>query len=1088
MKMRTFLFQMIFFAIFILSSSFSSVEAQENSIPITGVVRGAQSNAVLPGVAILLKGTDTGTVTNLDGEFSLEVPSENTVLIIQYLGYETEEIEVGDQRYLDIHLEPSVDQLEDVIVVAYGKQSRELITSAVSKVDSEVLERSPAINAAQALEGKVAGLSVQVGSGQPGADASIYLRGGTSPDPNSGDEPLFIIDGVMRNGLSGLNPDDIESVQVLKDAAATSIYGARGANGIILVTTKTGAGIEGSEISLSYNFGIEELRKNYPWTSAEEYIRVSRFAAQRGGNLPPGSRLEGEIYGYSAQIISERGEYGFMRNTLTYLDDLLDVEGQAYVANLIENEGYTTMVDPATGRTLIFKDNNYNDVLFDPAESHEVDLAFRGGNEMGSYNISLGYVDQQGILIGTEGSNFSFLANGIYDVKENFEIDAGISLQMDDLVTVSSSNNELDRSPKLPHTYRLINDDGTPALGESTSSPRNRLHQLYYTDKDRDYYRMTYRLGADWEIIEGLSFRPSASYFRQEWMYHSFERASPAIPGRAMTEEQKNDNQLMINGLLDYNLAFGDHNMDLLGGVNYTLETYDELIGHGGNAPTDLISTLNASETERERAYSMRVDTKLFSYFGRMNYNYEAKYLLSASFRVDGSSSFAQNRKWGFFPAFSAGWNVHNEDFWGNSNSVFTRFKVRGSWGQAGSLSNLRLQDTQGEFVTRLYNGQGGVVNNILPNYNLTWETTTTFDLGLDMGFFENRLDVFVDFYHKATSDRIISRPLPDQTGFSSITENYGTLLNRGVEIELGADVLNIGDYAWSSDFTFAFNRSTIEELPENGRARNRINGGTIYDPTAENPDAVIEVGGYAEGERIGGLWTYDMIGVYADDEAAQNGAVDLYKTNPAQGGDAIWRDINEDGIIDEKDLVFVGWKYPEIRGGMVNNFTWKGLSLRMSLNYAAGHVIANEPLMRSLGNARNNVMTMIGVLSDEVWMEQGDQGKTIPRYDIYSDWDSGARNFLRDMGANNDLGPGTSTLFYKKGDYVSFREISLAYTLPENFISNTGFSQMSVRVGGYNLGYLTEYDGLSPEIYNGFDEGGYPRPRKFIIGISAIF
>lgn len=1078
------------FALLFMGSLFPGYA--QGTLTVTGQVTSyADQSEGLPGVNIVIKDTSHGTVTNVEGKFTLNVPSSETVLVFSSIGFETEEVTVGNQEVLNVTLMPDITALEEVVVVAYGKQSRELITSSVTKVNTDLIESTPSINAVQALEGKVAGLNIQVTSGQPGDDASIYLRGGTSPDPNSGDAPLFIIDGVTRSGLGGLNPDDIASMQVLKDAAATSIYGARAANGIILVTTKTGEGADGSNISLSYNFGVEDLRKTYPWTSAEDYIRVSRIAAQRGGNLPPNSRLEGEIFGYSAQVISERGEYGFMRNTLTYLDDLIAVEGQAYVADLIDNQGYSTMKDPATGRTLIFKDNNYNDVVFNPAQSHEVDLGISGGGEMGNYYVSLGYANQEGIYLGTEGNNFSVLANGEYNVKENLKVDAGATFQLDDWTSVSNTNNELNRSPKLPHTYRLINDDGTPALGESTSSPRNRLHELYYTDKERDIYRMTYRLGADWEIIDGLSFRPSASYYREEWIYDAFQKASPEIPARSMRREQKNDNQLMLNGLLNYNRSFADHNVDLLGGINYTLETHDELIGDGGNAPTDLISTINASETEQERAYSFRYNTKLLSYFGRVNYDYKAKYMLNASFRVDGSSSFAKNKKWGFFPAASVGWNVHNEGFW--NSSAFNKLKVRGSWGQAGSFpEEVRLQDTQGEFVTTIYHGEGGVFNNILPNYNLTWETTTTLDLGFDMGFFDNRVTLFVDLYNKLTSDRIISKPLPAQTGFGSIKENYGSLLNRGIEIELGATVLQKGDFTWRSDFNFAYNRTTIEELPENERAKNRIDGGVIYSPTAEDPNAEIEVGGLAEGERVGGIWAYDLIGVYADDEAAQNGAVDLFKSNPAQGGDAIWRDVNGDNIIDEKDLVFVGWLYPDKRGGMVNTFAWKGLSLRVAVDYAFGHTIANGPLLRSLSNARNNVMTMTEVLSDKVWWEQGDEGKSIPRYDIYSDWDSGAKNHLRDMGSNGKLGPGGgsahNTLYYEKGDYLAFREVSISYNLPESIISKLGFSQCAVSLGGYNLGYITDYEGLTPEIYDGVDEGIYPRPRKFLVRLNARF
>lgn len=1054
-----------------------------------------ENNAPLPGVNVLIQGKSSGTTTNFDGEYSINV-EDLDILVFSYIGFLSSNVPVEGKTTIDVTMQIDSQQLDEVVVVGFGTQSRSLVTSSISKVQIDQVKDNPSINAVQSLQGKVAGLSILPTSGQPGEAATVFIRGGTQPDGNSGNNsPLYIVDGVFRNNLEGLNSNDIESIQVLKDAASTSIYGARAANGVILVTTKSGERNSDGQLTVNYRSGIAQQISQYPFTSAEDYIRVSRIAAAKGINLEsPGARLDNDGRGYSTQRITERGQYGFTRNTLTFLDDLIGVEGQAYVADLLENQDYQTMVDPVTQRTLIFKDNNYNDVLFTPALLTDLTIGASGGSETGNYNISLGYVDQEGTVLGTGFTRFTGLFNGNFDVNPNLTLNGGVNFSYQEDDSVVNDNNTINRSSRMPHTLRLFNDDGTPALGETTGSPRNIFHELFYRENDRKRYLTTLNLGANWRIFEGFSFEPSVSFFRDDRTLNFFERASPEIPQRRSQRDEFGFNQLLLNGVFKYRKSFGDNNFNFLWGINYTKERTEFISGDGSNAPTDIISTLNASATEFERVTSNIVENKLFSHFGRISYDYQGKYLLEASYRNDGASQFAADNKFAFFPSASAGWNIHREEFW--KLETINRIKLRGSWGQVGSLAGLAIQNTQGEFGTRSYNFQGGATLSGLSNTGLKWETTSTLDIGLDLGFFNNRINLLLDFYRKLTEDRLVNRLIPQQTGFNSIRDNFGSLSNTGFEIELGADIIRTENFTWHTDFNFAYNETLVEELPENERDKNRVQGGVVYNPDGGE----IEVGGLAEGERPFGIWGYDMIGVYATDADAANAPVDLLVSgskvgDPKNGGDAIWRDVNNDNIIDEKDLVFIGYETPNIIGGLVNNFNYKGFNIRIAMDYALGHVINNGWKARANGNARNNVMTITDVLQDNFWQNQGDIA-TYPRYDNASDFDNGYRNHIRGtFGVNsnigNRVGGGTSnTLYFKDGDFLAFREVSLSYAFPlkDMKMDRLGLSGLNLSLNAYNLGYLTKYDGLTPEIYDIVDEGIYPRPFQLIVGLNVTF
>jgi TonB-linked SusC/RagA family outer membrane protein len=1072
----------------------------QQTVTVSGTVTDAQGQP-LPGATVLEEGTTNGTVTSSDGNYTINVPG-NATLQFSFVGMTTQSVAVNSRSQINIQMAEESIGLEEVIAIGYGTQTKSTMTSAVSSIKADELENTPSLNAIQALQGKAAGLDIRVTTGMPGAGADVIVRGGTSETPDN-DGPLYVIDGVIRTNMNDLNPVDIESIQILKDAASTAIYGARGANGIILITTKSGGLKDGKgQFTVKYNSQLETIRKHYSFSNAEDFIWASRkAAAAQLDAINSATRLTGGAFPYSTGNINNTrhgGGFGNATYTLEFTDDLVGAEGQEYVNNLLQNEGYQTMTDPVTGRELIFKDNNYNDeVMFDQGISHDINVGFSGGTEKANIYTSIGFADQDGIIRGTNYKRLSFLMNANYSVASNFLVTAGFSFQNANYRGPRGYTDTVNRSSRLPHTARIYYDDGTPAIGEGGGSPRNILHELYYEDYKEKQNRTTMRLGADWEIFKGLHFKPSASLYMVEYMYNYFERYHEWDRNRNMAATHNYDQQYIVDGILNYDKTFGEiHNLNAMVGTNYTNFYYFDLNGTGRNAPTDYIPTLNASNTEDERVSSSISEDVLSSYFGRINYDFDQKYLINLSARYDGSSRFAENKRWAFFPAASAGWNIHREEFW--KSELISNMKLRASVGSSGN-NVLSITDTQGSYGTGYnYTWQPGIVMTKLANNELVWETTTSKNIGTDVGLLKNRLNFSLDIYEKITKDRLISIPLASQIGFSSIVSNYGSLRNRGLEFAFSGVLINKNQFTWNMDFTFSFNRLIVTELPNNGADKNRIYGGEIFD---KESGEYIMVGGYAEGERPGGVWAFNTIGVYSTDAEAANAPYDTkvsgYWLNQPVGkqkvgGDPIWEDVDNDGTIDNRDLVFMGYKSPDKIGGITNSINYKNFKLRIAMDYALGHVISNGWRARANGNSRNRVMTSTDITSGNMWWEQGDQA-TIPRYSVASDWDNGKRSHFRMVDGYTLVGLGTSyatdnSLYISKGDFLAFREFSLSYNLPNSVTSKLNVDNVALQTGIYNFGYITGYEGVSPEHYNGYEAGDYYRPMQIKFGINVSF
>lgn len=1051
---------------------------------VNGTVTDAQTGEPLVGVSVSVKGTSVAASSDVDGQYQLQgLPSLDGVLEISYLGYKTVEISLQGRTTIDVALEPDWAALEEVVVVGYGKQSRETLTTSIASIGKEEFARAPGANPLLQLQGKVAGVSLQVSNGQPGSNPQIFIRGGSSTSPDS-DPPLLIVDGVvgaMRN-ISDLNPDDIESMQVLKDAASTAIYGARAANGVIIVTTKSG--VSGKPVvNFKVTTGLEQLAKRYNFTSARDYLHVSRLNTMNYNTTNPELFLSGGTFGMST------GNLRNSRNTTEFLDMYLQNYGQDYVNDLLTNQGWETMEDPVTGKQLIFKETNYQDMTFRNAHSQQYDFNISGGHERATYYLGLGHVNQDGIVSGSYYKNYNVLFNGSYQLSDKLTMRTNMAYQVRSASSPWNYQNVLSRSVTMPFTYRDYYEDGSPAPGEGLPSFRSRHFEVFYKEKydDVKVYRTTLSLAADYDILPGLRFSPAFYWYTTEGVENYFEAANETNLNRNASAHHNLIKKAQADALLTYAKTLGQsHNLNAVLGASYINDYTFNMNGSGRNAPTDYIPTLNATEPETQRITTTKATDIIMSYFGRVNYDFDAKYLFSASFRVDGSSRFAADHRWGLFPGLSAGWNIHREDFWDPMRNVVSRLKMRGSWGKTGN-NTLTIANSQGAYGTGYaYGGEVGVRNTTLANANLVWETTTSFDAGLDIGLFDNKINLVLDYYDKTTSDRLFDKPLWSSTGFGSIRSNFGTIRNRGFEVELGSIPISTRDFSWDLNFTFAFNRGTVVKLPENAEDKNRTGGNWVWDEGAQD---YVKVGGFAEGERFGQRWAYQMIGVYATDGEAANAPSDVDANGRQKvGGDAIWLDKDGNGIIDNRDMVFMGYIRPDKTGGMVNTFRYKDLTMRFVVDYAIGHVIDNSFRGRTNGSARNNNMTLTDVLSDQIWKQQGDIA-TIPRYTVQSDADYNFRNHLRPAHGLGSSGYTTNnSLYYSKGDFLAFREVSLGYRLRSKFLQRASIQGVELFAGVFNLGYITAYDGMMPEIYDGQDEGEYPRPRQYNFGLTLTF
>lgn len=1068
------------------------------NLTIKGVVLDETGQSVI-GATVLEEGTENGTITNLDGEFFLTV-AKGKSLVISYIGFETQRIRVVNEKQLKIILHEDSELLDEVVVVGYGvKQKRSTMTTAISKMDQKVLQNAALSNAAQALQGTVSGLRVTNTSGAPGSAPTIVLRGGAGIE--SAGSPLVVVDGVVRS-MSDINPSDIESIQVLKDAASTAIYGARANNGVILVQTKKGKAGH-TQVSYKFKGGMNFARKGYEYMDAENYIRFGRLGRMySGGSITDidNTRGYGAVYG-----ANNPEQY-----SIRYLDGN---------ENLLQ-EGWKQMTDPVTGKQIVFKDYGTtlrDEVYKDPAFTQDHYLSFNGGSEKGTFAASLGYYSEDGTVKGTEYRRFSGTLNGNYKVLPILNIKGGVSfststapeLYYDDMADL------FERMQSMEPTWKPFFDDGSPnyGYGKRDGNP------LYWLDKltnKNNTRKTTLNIGADLELVKDKLFlRENSSIYYEDYTRELFDKEyrdywNVNTERKASFAYQRTIQQ-QHSVQLEYTDTFKEnHNFSAMLGGEYFENQYTEYSGSGQGAPFDDIPTLNASGNENMTAYSYREGYRIASFFGRVTYDYKRRYLFTAVARYDGISRLSDNR-WGFFPGVSAGWNIHEEAFFHNSPiaNVVSTLKPRISYGINGNVNGISNYDVYGLYGqasgTHPYNGVNGILNTAVINSQLRWEKSKSFEAGLDLGFLNNRFNLILDYYNRTTSDLLTDVNLPGYTGFDSFKTNLGTLRNSGFEVEGNLNLItNPKGFNWNFSFNASYVFNKIVKLPDNGNENNRQGGSQVWDPASQQ---VIWVGGYQEGHTLGDIYAYQQVKILRDENEVTQLAgnrIDMIAglygpnvseadrqryglTKPIEAGDVLWADLNGDNVIDQLDRVKVGNIYPKWTGGFSTTLSYKNVSLYGRFDFAVGHTILNMVAMRSIGQS----VGFKNIIADglDCWTAENPD-TDLPK--SYYDDSTNKKNIYRDTaGSDITSVDNRSSRFYEKGDYLALRELTLSWKLPAKWISKIHITDASLYVTGQNLFYITGYSGTSPEaplVYPGVDTGRYPTPRTVLVGASVSF
>jgi len=922
------------------------------------------------------------------------------------------------------------------------------------------------------------------------------LRGGTGFDGSG--SPLVLIDGVPGS-FYALNSDDIESMEVLKDAASTAIYGARAANGVILITTKKGKAGR-SNITVRTKYTMNQKRALPDYLEARDFIYWNRRAIKN-------------VQDYGVHNFDQflTGTHAMATGNNTTDSPYTTMELTNANRYLLNNPEWQTMTDPLDPtKTLIFQNNNVGELIYQYSDAKDYSISFEGGNDKGSYYLGLGYLDDTGLVLGSNFKRYSGTFNGSYKITDDFKVSSNVLYAQSNRVgsfrdALSNYANEDDyfifqRFAGQAPTSRIYNTnpDGSSSNEYNPGSNSGFGNPAYYKDKflmDNIEHRITASVQFDWKLLKNLSLMARGSHFAvhntTERFYKSYMNSGALVSSRqaktAYDRTMNNQGTLTLN----YKNTFAEkHNLSaLLGGEYFNQQQFASNAATEGS-PTDLIRTLNAGAKASGIPYSYKRDYSIISAFGQLNYDYDDRYLLGLTFRYDGTSKLRDN-KFGFFPGASVGWNIHNEEFFreGKISQVVSRLKPRVSYGVNGNIDALTIDNDYywllGKYsVQSPYNGKKGYVNTSVPLYYLKWEKATTLNFGLDLGLFNNRVNFLVDYFIRDIYDKLADQRIPISTGFSSVKINNGTLQNRGIEIEANFKVINTDDIKWNIGANFTRIRSFVKKLPHNGNNKNRIGGQEIWDPS--NPTKTMYVGGRQEGERVGDdlVVGYQDEGVYhnqAELEADKDRQIDFYAgTIPAANrkpmvGDTRWKDVNGDGIINSRDRVVLGRTTPDFIGGFTTDFTYKNINLFVKTDYAVGHLVHNGVRSRGISQVQGN-MNWTSEIKD-TWTPENPNAD-IPRYD-----------FTDPRGNHKAGGEGqftASSRYWEKGDYLALREITLSYNLPGAAVNNA-FKDIRLFVSGTNLAYFTKYSGYSPE-KGGWDNGRFPLPRSFTFGINATF
>lgn len=999
----------------------------------------------LPGASVIVKGTAIGTTSDMNGDFRLSLPSDAQVLVVSYIGYQSQEVTINNRSQIDVSLSPDLSQLQEVVVVGYGVQKKSDLTGAISSVKGTELSQLPMQRVDQALQGRAAGVMVLNTSGQPGGNTTIRIRGMNSI--SGGNQPLVVIDGLQGVDINSLNPNDIESIEILKDASATAIYGSQGANGVILITTKTGK--KGKPVvNYSFNQSYQQLRKKLDLMNAREF--VSTINAYRASLDQPGE-----------DIIVPTPVFDDTEVNYWNTHEGTDWQDQVY-------------------RTA-------------PMTSHQLSLS--GGTDNIDYLISGGYLDQQGILINSEFERFSLRANANVKVSDRTRFGlswAGIKEKGntppfgEGVADIDPLGQVVSTAPRWSPTIPVYDELGNYARHPSGFGEPNSWNPVAsglepFVENNSMINNLNMFL--EYKIIDGLTVRftggaitRNVNNFRylNRKTFAGFQRNGTGYAMEASHARYQNSN------IITYDKEINSMHRITLTGVaeqqvqiskGSTINGSDFLVDQAGIFDLGGAQILTTSSYQTKRAIN--------SFLGRVNYSFADKYLLTASYRADGSSVFGANNKWGYFPSASVAWRASEESFM-KALDVFSDFKVRASWGVTGNQAISPYASLAQIVSGANYPYNGGTETNIgfnisrAPNANLKWESTEQVDVGVDFALFNGRLTGSVDYYVKTTKDLLLSRQLPTYTGFNSIVDNVGSTENKGFEISLGGDPF-VGAFKWNTGFNISFNRAKVLKLANEGKLPFRTTTGAGYGISTNNNTALMYL---RAGEPFGQMTGWITEGTWSTAEAEEAKA---YGQLP---GDIKYRDINDDGQINNLDLTIIGNALPDFIFGWTNSFSFKNFELMVLIQGVQGNDLFNAGRIRLERPGEGTSSALLNRWTPE------NQDTDVPAFIHQSVRKAAAYPSMVSVGDSR------VSRWVEDASYIRLKNITLGYNVPTSVIGRLGLTRLRAYVTGTNLITITDYTGYDPEVSSfntsdaalGVDFGSYPTSKTVTFGVDLTF
>jgi len=1103
---------------------FSNNVTWGQSKKISGTVISQADGTPMGGVSVTKKGSSVGTQTSADGRYAIAA-DKGDVLVFTSTGFVKLEITVGASDLINIKLQTDEADLGEVVVVGYGTQKKSSLTASITKLDKRILETGVRANPAQALAGTIAGVRVSTTSGKPGALPAIVLRGGTNFDGSG--SPLVIVDGQFRPSLSDINPEEIESLEVLKDASATAIYGARASNGVILITTKRGkAG--SSSIAFKTRTGYNSLNSPYELLTAEEYLFWGRRALVEtfkvNGNQSllnsSGPRGTGNVYKNAAGAIID-GNYDI--NALFSPMFLSDANRELLNAGRgwkVMKDAITTNAagayDPAgTIKDILYKEFSYADNAFrNQAVLQDYNVGMSGGNDKGTYYANLGMYNEDGIAKSSFYRRLNFVINGDYKIKSWLKSESSVAYAKANFrdQAQTSDASYWGRILMAAPTMRGVNEsgevllgrnagDGNPTINEPMFIRRNQsdkftLSQSLKADLSKDLY---FKIGGifmyDEQVAEGFNkdYRTGVMSYTNPNTGWNRDRISSASFDRVFRQT--------FNAILNYKKElFGKSNLDAMVGGEY-FDVYNNGMSASGRlAPTDDFEALGYTSTDANQRSigSYHTAERILSAFGRVNYDWDGKYLASFTARRDGYSRLIGDNQYGVFPGASFGWLAHKEKFLEGTSDWLSLLKLRGSWGKNGNIGGIGLYELQGGYnTTGRYENIIGFSLGGIPNPKLRWEKTNTVEAAIEYGLFKNRITGSIGVYNRITNDKIANVLLPNSTGVSSIRTNNGSMQNKGFEADMVAKVIQNKDWDIRLGANIAWNKNKILKLPFNGNQNNRQGGTQIYDPVTGK---IIWVGGLQEGQEPGELFGFVMEGLIRNaKDLADYNKIDLaagqVQLNAAAGrpltsqkllaqrglnpnqwwttslGDVRWKDIDKNDTIDFRDRVSMGRTIPRWTGGFNLSVGWKGLQLFARMDYALGFMQMDFRQLWAMGSMQGEFNGTQFV--KDSWTPENPNA----RFPTYMNQD-------QQLKKNYDR---YSNIFWVSSNYLCFRELTLSYAVPQKLLKRAKIEGLTLMVTGQNLGYISNEMLKLPE-RTGEQDGAYTIPTQMVFSANLTF